>query len=456
MYQTVISNGTVVTAAAAFQADVGISGERIAAVGLGLRGEKQIDASGCYVIPGGVDPHVHLQMRVGQYTSSDTFASGTEAAACGGTTTVVDFVEPEGNESMLEALDKRRSEADGQVVVDYGLHMTIPAWHADHALDQIPQVMEAGIYSFKMYQAYGPLCLNDTRLYAALRVLGSLDALPILHSENGPMIDQLREEALAAGHTDPIWHARTRPSRLEGEAVGRALDIAHQAGSKLYIVHVSCLESLQRIDAARQRGQNALCETCPQYLFLTDDKLKAPKGELYICSPPLRKARDNDVLAGALSRGVIEVVSTDHCPFMAAEKAAQVGFTQIPGGVPSVEARLGLVHELARRGSLSLSGWVNTCCTAPARIFRLPGKGHIAPGFDADIVVFDPHRIVVLSAEWLHEKVDWSPYEGIKLNGWPRDVFNRGAWVVRDGEFVGRTGRGRFLQAGYGEKSITG
>lgn len=447
MYELVIANGTVVTAAATFPADVGIDGEQISALGLGLEGEQTVDAAGCYVIPGGVDVHVHLEMTVAKYTSSDDFESGTVAAACGGTTTVVDFVEPVTEQPMLDALTARRAKADGRVAIDYGLHMTLPAWHADHVLDQIPGVMAAGIVSFKMYQAYGPLCLDDTRLYAALQALGRHGALPILHSENGPVIDRLRAEALAAGMTAPIWHARTRPAELEGGAVGRALELARLAGAPLYIVHASCRASLERIAAARQRSQLVYGETCPQYLFLTDQVLAGPHPERFICAPPPRTERDQAALWGGLARGELQVVSTDHCPFTAAEKAAEADFTRIPGGLPSIEARLSLLHDGARQGKISLNRWVDACCTAPARLFGLSRKGHLAPGYDADLVVFDPERAVSLSAEKLHERVDWSPYEGLDLTGWPRHVFSRGQQIVRNGEFVGRPGHGRMVRA---------
>ena len=390
MHETVIANGTVVTAAASFPADVALEGGKITALGNNLPGERRIDASGCMVIPGGVDVHVHLQMPVGKYTSSDTFASGTAAAAYGGTTTVVDFVEPENEEPLLAALDKRRQEAAGQVMIDYGLHMTIPAWHADHALDDIPAVMAAGVYSFKMYQAYGDLCLADPQLYAALRALGAHGALPILHSENGPVIDRLRAEALQAGHVEPIWHARTRPADLEAEAVGRAIELAQLAGSPLYIVHVSCGPSLAQVQAAQRRGQRVMGETCPQYLFLDQGYLEGEHGERFICAPPLRTPADQTALWGGLERGALSVVSTDHCPFTSAEKAAESDFTAIPGGLPAIEMRLSLVYQAVREGKLSLTQWVDRCCSGPARLFRLPGKGQLAPGYDADLVVFDP------------------------------------------------------------------
>ncbi len=445
MYQLVIANAEVITGAASFPADVGINGERIAAVGMGLQGERVVDAGGCYLIPGGVDAHVHLQTPVAKYVSSDDFQSGTVAAACGGTTSVIDFVHPQPEQPMLDALAARRAEADGRVVIDYGLHMNIPVWHADHRLDRIADVMAAGIYSFKMYQAYGPLCLDDARLYEVLRALARHGALPILHSENGPVIDRLRSGALAAGHTAPIWHARTRPATLEAEAVGGALELARQAGAALLIVHVSCAESLDRIAAARRAGQAVYGETCPQYLFLTGDKLAGEHGERFVCAPPLRHEMDHAALWGGLARGELQILSTDHCPFTAAEKAAESGFDGVPGGLPSIEARLGLAHDAARRGLLSLPRWVEICCAGPARLFNLPRKGHVAPGYDADLVIFDPRCPVEVSAQGLHERVDWSPYEGLHLTGWPRDVFSRGEQIVRDGEFVGQAGRGRFM-----------
>ena len=448
MYETVIAGGEVVTAGGSFQATVALSGERIVAVGLGLEGDRVIDASGCYVIPGAVDVHVHLQMWAGGYRSSDTFASGTVAAALGGTTTVVDFVEPEDEQEMIAALVARRREADDQVAVDYGLHMTIPAWHADHALSEIPAVRDAGIYSFKLYQAYGRLRLDDVRLYATLRTLAHRGGLPILHGENGPVIDLLRDEAVRNDHTEPIWHARTRPAELEGQAVAAALGLAGLVGSPLYIVHVSCAQALEAVVSARERGQTVYAETCPQYLFLTKDELVGENGRRFICAPPLRTEMDQIELWRALARGDIQVISTDHCPFTAQEKTAETVFTQIPGGLPSVEARLSLVYDAARRGLLTLNQWVDRCCTQPARLLKLPRKGQVAPGFDADLVVFDPQRQVTLSAQWLHENVDWTPYEGISIAGWPRHVFSRGEWVVRDGEFRGRAGRGRFRPAG--------
>lgn len=448
MFDTVVANGEIVTAAAVFKGDVGIRGERIAAIGNDLKGEQIIDAGGCYVIPGGVDVHVHLQMPVGKYCSTDTFASGTVAAALGGTTSFIDFVEPKDNEDQLVALAKRQAKADPDVVIDYGLHMTIPAWYADHALDKIPAIMQNGIHSFKIYQAYGPLCLDDVRLFKTLKALGENKALPILHSENGPIIDLLREQAIANGHIEPIWHSATRPPSLEAEAVGRALELARLADCPLYIAHVSCIDSLKVLEQRRQAGQLAFGETCPHYLYLTRDRLTGPNAERFICAPALRTTDDNHALWDGLWNGAIQVVSSDHCPFLTSEKAEAEAFVDIPGGVPSLEARLSLVYDAVRRGKLTLERWVETCCTNPAHLFKLPHKGHIAPGYDADLVIFDPKKEIELGVETLQEKVDWSPYEGQKLTGWPRDVISRGELIVSKGTFVGKKGRGRFIRAG--------
>ncbi len=457
-FDLVIANGTVVTAETVCLADVGIIGEEIVAIGRGLRGRRLLDAAACYVLPGAVDVHVHLQMPVsdGRFVSSDDFATGTVAAAHGGTTTVIDFVEPKPGQSLLEALAARRAEADSHVAIDYGLHMTIPAWHADRstgsrqgqpeALAEIPAVMEAGLPTFKLYLAYRGLRLDDAQLYAVLSALAAHRALPIVHCENGPLCDQLRTEALAQGHTAPRYHALTRPPRQEAEAVGRALDIAALAGAPLYVVHISCAEALERLVAAQRRGQPAFGETCPQYLALTAEMLERPGGERFVCAPPPRSEADQAALWGALARGELQTIATDHCPFTLEDKAQGTDFTQVPGGLPSIEVRLSLVHTLGVLGGhLSLSHWVQLCCNGPARLFGLQRKGHIAPGFDADLVIFDPAREVMLSSGFLHEHVDWTPYEGLHLRGWPRVTLSRGQVIVEEGRFLGQPGRGRFV-----------
>ncbi|MGD1991734.1 MAG: dihydropyrimidinase [Anaerolineae bacterium] len=446
---TIIRNGRVVTPGGVFPADVGIEGQRIAAVGERLQGDREIDATGCLVLPGAIDPHVHLQMPSGDYVSADDFASGTVAAALGGTTTVIDFVEPAPEEPLLAALAARRAEAEGRVAIDYGLHMTIPTWHAADApsMESIPEVVAAGVPSFKLYMAYEGLWLEDVALYRAMRAIAAAGGLPIVHCENGPLCEALRARALEEGHTGLIYHAMTRPPRQEAEAVGRAIDVAALAGSPLYVVHVSCVEALERVRAARGRGEPVTGETCPQYLLLDIEALADPYGERLICAPPLRTEVDRHALWSSLMLGDLDVLATDHCPFTAAEKAGHADFTTIPGGLPSIEARLSLAYHFGRQRGMKLGEWVEVCCSNPAQIFGLERKGRIAPGFDADLVIFDPQRRVTLRAgETLHEQVDWSPYAGLALQGWPRDVLSRGRVIVRDGEFVGESGWGQFLR----------
>jgi len=445
----VIRSGDVITAGGIFRADVGVRGEQIVAVGNNLRGAAEIDAAGCYVIPGAVDPHVHLQMPLGAYTSADSFATGTVAAACGGTTTIIDFVEPGAGQPLLDALAARRAEADGAVAVDYGLHMTIPAWHAQRArvLSQVPDVLTAGCSSFKMYLAYDGLMLDDVSLYMAMAAVGKAGGLPIVHCENGALCDLMRKVSVASGRVAPVDHAFTRPPRQEAEATSRAIDMAALTGSPIYIVHVSCAASLERVKAARARGDVVYGETCPQYLLLDWRRLKEAHGERLICAPPLRTATDSDPLWRALARGELDVLSTDHCPFMAADKAGHPDFTTIPGGLPSIEPRLSLAYHFGRAAGLSLERWVDVCCSRPAQIFGLPRKGHIAKGFDADLVIFDPNRVITLaSGRTLHERADWSPYEGMRLRGWPRHVLSRGRVIVRNAMFTGSADHGRFVK----------
>jgi len=444
----VIRNGTLVTPGGAWRGDLGVAGERIAALGDGLRGAREVDAGGCIVLPGGVDPHVHLQMPLGAYTSADSFASGSVAAALGGTTTVIDFVEPHAEQPFEAALAARRAQADGAVAVDYSLHMTIPAWHAEQPdrLAGLGALVAQGVSSFKLYMAYPGLRLDDPSLYRALRAVAAARGLPIVHCENGPLCELLCAEALGRGERRPPAHARTRPPAQEAEATGRALDLAALAGSPLYVVHVSCAASLGRIRAVRAASAPVYAETCPQYLLLDEQALAGERGERFVCAPPLRRSADRAALWAGLQSETLDVLATDHCPFTAAEKAGHADFTTIPGGLPSIEGRLALAYHFGRAHGLSLERWVEVCCAAPARLFGLARKGRLAPGCDADIVVFDPLRRVTLRAgQTLRERVDWSPYEGLEVEGWPRDVFVRGRQVVRDGVFVGELGWGRFV-----------
>ena len=445
----IIKNGTVVTPQGLLKTDVAVVGSHIAGLTTGLIGPHVIDAAGCYVLPGGIDPHVHLQMPAGDYVSSDDFASGTTAACLGGTTTIIDFVEPESGEPLIEALEKRQAEADDQVVVDYGLHMTIPAWHASHpsSLASLSEIVAAGVTSFKLYMAYEGFRLGDTQLLDVIAAVKDVGGLPIVHCENGPLCEHLRARAVARGQTAPPYHAETRPPRQEAEAVSRLIDIASLVESPVYVVHVSCRAALDRIRAAHARGDNVYGETCPQYLFLDKSGLTGDQGERLICAPPLRTAKDQDALWYGLREAVIDLVATDQCPFTAAEKAGHPVFTEVPGGLPSIEARLALVHNALNERKMDVSALAQLCSTRAGDIFGLSAKGRIRVGLDADLVIFDPEREVTIEpGKMLHEQVDWSPYEGMHVRGWTRDVIARGKHVVRDGRFVGERGRGRFVR----------
>jgi dihydropyrimidinase len=445
-FDLVIKNGTVVTAESTYQADIGIQGETITAIGIGLKGAKEVDAADKLVIPGAVDIHVHMQMPIGNFVSSDDFFTGTRAAALGGTTAIVDFVEPRDDESMLDALADRRALADPRVVIDYGLHMTIGPAEIEK-LDQVPDAYEAGCGSFKLYMAYG-LRLNDGELLQAFEAIRDVNGLPVVHAENWDVICMFVARNLAAGNISPHWHPRSRPAQFEGEAVGRVVELAKYVGTPAHIFHVTCAEAVQQIAAARQRGLPISGETCPQYLLLTQDVYDAPgaKGAWPVCSPPIRAKESQDALWHGLSNGQLQVITTDHCPFSSAEKSTGlVDFSKIPGGVPSVESRLAAIYTFGvRSGRLTLNQWVAVCCTTPAELAGFSGKGKILVGYDADLVIFDPEKQITLSTETLHEKVDWTPYDGIELHGWPETTISRGTIVVENGEFRGRQGQGRF------------
>ncbi|GAB4531480.1 MAG: dihydropyrimidinase [Anaerolineae bacterium] len=444
MTDTLIKNATLITSEATFRADLAIEGETIAAIGTDLHrpGAQIIDATGKFLIPGAVDIHVHMQMPLPSgVVSSDDFYTGTRAAAHGGTTTIVDFVAPEPEQPMLEAIAARRAEADPRVVVDYALHMTLSP-HELTKLAEMPAVVAAGCTTFKLYMAYG-FRLRDDELLRALEAVRDVGGLPVVHAENWDVITMLVQRHLAAGHTSPAWHPRSRPARLEAEAASRLIDLAEYAGVPVHIFHIGCKEVIERVAAARVRGLPVTGETCPQYFMLTDDVYET--STLPICSPPIRGAADQAAIWHALAHDQLQLISTDHCPFTRAEKD-QPNFSLVPGGVPSIEARLALAYTYGvRAGHLTPNQWVNLCCTAPARLMGLARKGHLAPGYDADLVIFDPHTARTLSTDTLHENVDWTPYEGMTVQGWPSHVFSRGQMVVDDGAFTGAAGHGRYI-----------
>ena len=451
LYDLVIKNGTVISDTAVFAADVAVNGEQIAALGRDLRGRREIDAGGLYVIPGAIDVHVHLEMPIGRFTSTDDFYHGTRAAAMGGTTAIVDFVETQPDETMLAALAARQARARDKVVIDYGLHMTIGP--GDIAkLDQVAEARAAGCGSFKLYMAYG-LRLNDGELLQALEAIRDAGALPVVHAENWDVITTLIGRNLAAGRTTPHWHPRSRPAALEAEAAGRVIDIATWVGVPLHIFHVSCAATAERIAAAKARGLPVHGETFPQYLYLTQDAYDQPgvAGALPVCSPPLRPESDRRALWRTLESGALDLVSTDHCPFTAAEKATGLDdFSRIPGGVPSIGSRValvyeGLVHRASGDRSVALRRWVDVCAATPGRLLGFANKGRLLPGYDADIVLFDPQAVRTISTGSLQETAGWTPYEGVELHGAPVATISRGELIAERGRRLGAAGRGRFV-----------
>jgi dihydropyrimidinase len=450
IFDTVIANGTLVTAEATLHAGLGILDGKIAAAGPDLAGRERIDAVGMLVLPGAVDEHVHLQMPVGEFASSDDFYTGTVAAACGGTTTVIDFVEPKPGQLLLDALAARQAEAGSKVAIDYGLHMTLS--RADDAtLAQIPASIAAGAASFKLYMAYQGLRLDDGELLRALAALGRAGGQVLVHAENHHAIAYLTAQALAEGRVGPENHPRTRPDFMEAEAVSRLLALARLTGTPLTVVHLSCAAGLEAVRVARVRGQAVWVETCPQYLLLDEAEYRRSGFESakFVMSPPLRTERDREALWAGLAAGEVDTVATDHCPFVFATQKTRGlhDFSRIPGGAPGIETRLALLYTHGvRAGRLTPEQWVAACCTEPARRFGLaPRKGTFEVGADADVVIFDPQRQVTLTAGSLHQNVDYTPYEGWLVTGYPLTVLSRGETIVRDGRFVGHPGRGEYL-----------
>ncbi|MCX2952632.1 dihydropyrimidinase [Lentzea sp. NEAU-D7] len=450
---TLIRNGLVINATGSHAADVLIDGEHIAALvtpGFSVQADEVVDAAGKYVIPGGIDAHTHMEMPFGGTQSADTFETGTTAAAWGGTTTIVDFaVQPKGS-SLLSTLDKWHSKADGNCAVDYGFHMIISDV-TDESLKEMESCIAAGVNSFKMFMAYpGVFYATDGEILRAMQKARETGATIMMHAENGIAIDQLVAQALASGLGDPVQHGLTRPPELEGEATSRAIQLAKVTGSPLYIVHLSAAQALDAVTAARDTGQNVFAETCPQYLYLSLEDLARPgfEGAKYVASPPLRPKEHQSSLWRGLRTNDLSVVSTDHCPFcFKDQKQLGVGdFSKIPNGMPGVEHRVDLLHQGVVKGEITRERWVEIVSTTPARMFGMyPRKGVIAPGADADVVIYDPAASQTISAETHHMAVDYSAYEGFEVTGKVDTVFSRGRKVIADGAYHGSTGHGRFV-----------
>jgi dihydropyrimidinase len=456
-YELIVRGGTVVTGLTQCRTDLCISEGRVAALTLDprTRAGQVLDASGRLIFPGVIDSHVHMQIKQqDKYPTADDFESGSRAAAAGGVTTIIDFVEPESEgQSLWEAFRARRETADPQVVVDYGVHAVATS---DVNLEaEIDRLIGSGVTSFKLFQVYGRLALSDAQLYDTLALVAARGAVATLHAENGQVADLLTGRLQAEGETAAIYHARSRPPFVEAACIQKAIDFAEAVGGTLYIVHLSTGEGLEAVRRAQARGLRVLAETCPQYLVLDESYLARPDGNLYLCTPPLRAAEHHDVLWKGMRQGSIQVAATDHCCFLRQQKLEARAFFQAPGGLGSIELLLPILHsEGVVKGRFGLSTLVRLLCHNPATIFGLaPRKGFLEPGSDADLVVFDPHTEWRVDAERLHGNDDYSVYEGMVLRGRVMTTISRGEVIYQDGEILAERGRGRFVPRGLPERA---
>jgi dihydropyrimidinase len=473
--RTLIKNGTVVSATGRAAADVLIDGETIVAVlepgstRLGFDLETSvdtvIDASGKYVIPGGIDAHTHMELPFGGTAASDTFETGTRAAAWGGTTTIIDFAVQRTGERVQDGLAAWHAKADGNCAIDYGFHQIIGGVDAD-ALSAMDGLIDEGVTSFKLFMAYpGVFYSDDAQILRAMQKSADTGLLTMMHAENGPAIDVLAEQLAAQGKNEPYYHGIARAWQMEEEATHRAIMLAHLTGAPLYVVHVSAKQAVEQLAWARDRGQNVFGETCPQYLYLSleeqlgasSDQFGAFEGAKWVCSTPLRSRAEGHQhsMWQALRTNDLQMVSTDHCPFcMKDQKELGIGdFRKIPNGIGGIEHRMDLMYQGVVTGELTLERWVELTSTTPARMFGLYGrKGVIQPGADADLVVYDPNGHTSIGVEKSHHmNMDYSAYEGFEIDGHVDTVLSRGKVVVDDNQYLGAKGDGRYLKRGLSQ-----
>jgi len=448
-----LKNGRIITAEHDYTADVFIEKDKISTIGQSLKvqADTTIDATGKYVIPGGIDVHTHLDMPFGGTVSSDDFETGTRAAAFGGTTCLIDFAIQTKGQKMREALDIWWKKGE-LATIDYSLHMIVTDLPEAH-LEDLNEMVREGLTSFKLFMAYpGVLMVDDATIFRAMKQTGENGALVCMHAENGGVIDLFVQKAIAEGKKAPIYHALTRPTTAEAEAVNRAIALAQMAGAPVYIVHLSSADALEKVSEARDKGIPVYAETCPQYLLLSIEDLERPdfEGAKYVFTPPLREKWHQDKLWEGLKKNTLQVVSTDHCPFCFKDQKefGRNSFAQIPNGGPGVENRLQLIyHHGVNQKRISLNRWVELVSTTPAKMFGLyPRKGTIAVGTDADIVIWDPKKEHTISAATHHMRVDYSMFEGFKVTGDAETIFSQGKIIADKGNWLGKAGGGRFIK----------
>src|SRR3954466_9748138 len=457
-----IKGGRIITAADDYVADVYVEDETVTLIGESLdhAADKVIDASGKYVLPGMVDPHPHLDMPFGGTTTIDDFESGHAAAAFGGTTCHVDFAIQAQRSTFAETLETWHGKREGKALIDNGFHMAVTDLKDGGTLEELASLPDQGVTSYKLFIAYkGALMVDDETLFRTMEVAAETGALVMVHAENGDAIDVLVKKALAEGKTEPKYHALTRPPETEGEATNRAIQLARVAGCALYVVHVSCQESVEPIALAREKGWDVWGETCTQYLFVDYTFLDRPdfEGAKYVYTPPPRHASNHDVLWNAVRTDMLSAISADHCAFLwdGQKTMGKDDFSKIPNGAPGLENRLQMIHEFGvRSGRLSLNRMVELLSTNPAKLFGLyPRKGTVAVGSDADIVVFDPEKRVTISAATHHSRSDYNLYEGTEVTGSPQVVLLRGHVLVENDELVAKPGIGQYVaRARFGEE----
>jgi dihydropyrimidinase len=459
-YDLIVKGGTITTASETYVADIGVVGDKIQAIGqdLGKEAKKVVDAKGKIVVPGGIDVHTHLDMPFMGATTADDFVSGTTAAVCGGTTSIVDFAIQEKGQPLRKAFDVWNKKADGKSAVDYGFHMIVVDMPKSN-LKQMDEMVDEGLSTFKLFMAYpGIFMSDDATIFRAMLQTKENGGMICMHAENGQVIDVLVEKALAAGQIEPKYHALTRPMSAEAEATRRAISLAEMAGTPLYIVHLSAGDAMEEVRAARGRGLPIFAETCPQYLYLSHDDYERPgfEGAKFVMSPPLRPKPNEERLWKGLQNDWLQVISTDHCSFCMVPSGGKAGkelgtedFSKIPNGAPGIETRMMLMWDAVQEGRISANRFVELTSTKPAKLFGMyPQKGTITPGADADLVLIDPKKNYTIKYQDLHMAVDYNPYEGKTVRGRIEDVFVRGTKMVDNGTFIGKTTHGDFIKRG--------